>query len=284
MSDLKYPLAIPVKAGLKNIESLNLRAETSLRDNIDDYKEYSSVLYSAHAPISLGEERLNIAATDSDFRDISISVFKDYIDRCATFPNVSQLNMHFAYKTWRYDTQPRGKVGDYDIHVESIRTLAKHAQGHNIEIVMENLISYWEVNDISEETDFADVDWTDKNEAFGMNPEEWIQMCLDVDMENVNLCLDTSHVSTYAHRYPEDQREGKISAFLSRPDLIKHVHWSDNYLSDVRGRKDSHLSVGKGTIPTDFHRSVKELDATILLEHFYTMEELTEEIAFIDSL
>ena len=64
------------------------------------------------------------------------------------------------------------------------------------------------------------------------------------------------------------QREGKISAFLSRPDLIKHVHWSDNYLYDVRGRKDSHLSVGKGTIPTDFHRLVKELDATILLEHF----------------
>ena len=74
MSDLKYPLAIPVKAGLKNIESLNLRAETSLRDNIDDYKEYSSVLYSAHAPISLGEERLNIAATDSDFRDLSLSL------------------------------------------------------------------------------------------------------------------------------------------------------------------------------------------------------------------
>ena len=114
--------------------------------------------------------------------------------------------------------------------------------------------------------------------------EEWIQMCVDADLENVRLCLDSSHVCTYAHRYPESERQEKIAAFLSRPDLISHVHWSDNYLYEQKGRKDSHLSVGTGTIPIDFHRDVKALDATILLEHFYTLDELMEELKFINSL
>ena len=77
---------------------------------------------------------------------------------------------------------------------------------------------------------------------------------------------------------------GVSEAFLEKPDLIRHVHWSDNYLYDQRGRNDSHLSVGKGTLPTEMHRRIKRLDATILLEHFYTFEELAEELEYIDSL
>ena len=38
-------------------------------------------------------------------------------------------------------------------------------------------------------------------------------------------------------------------AFLSRPDLIRHVHWNDNYLYDFRGRKDSHAALDHGTLP-----------------------------------
>tara|TARA_B100000745_G_C19977182_1_gene330912 strand:- start:288 stop:518 length:231 start_codon:yes stop_codon:yes gene_type:complete len=75
-----------------------------------------------------------------------------------------------------------------------------------------------------------------------------------------------------------------VSSFLKEPELITHVHWSDNYLYDVRGRDDSHLSVGKGTLPVEFHRTIKNLDATILLEHFYSLEELEEELDFIDRL
>ena len=72
--------------------------------------------------------------------------------------------------------------------------------------------------------------------------------------------------------------------FLSRPDLINHVHWSDNYLYDIRGRNDSHLAVGSGTIPADFHKAVKSLDATILLEHYYSENQLIQELEFIDKL
>ena len=280
----KYPLAIPVKAGLDIIERLELRAETSLSDNVNDYRDYSSVLFSAHAPTSVGDERLNIAATDDEFRDLSISVFKDYLDRCGSFPNIKQLNLHFGLKYWVSESQTRGQIGDYQRHVEAVRTIADYAKKYGIEIVMENLNSYWSANGISDQTPEYEVEWIGKNEAFGMHPEEWIKMCLDIDRENVRLCLDSSHVSTYAHRFAADIRETKISTFLSQPGLISHVHWSDNYLYDVRGRQDSHLSVGRGTIPTEFHKRIKRLDATILLEHFYTLDELEEELEFIDKL
>ena len=283
-AQIKHPLAVPINAGLDLIEKYNLRAESSLRDNIEEFPEYANVLYSAHAPTTIGRERLNIAAIDDEFRDLSLAIFKDYLDKCSLFPHVKQFNMHFALKRWIAETQARGQVGDYERHIESVRILAEHAAKYDIEIVLENINSYWELNGISVSTSLYEVNWPTMNEAFGMHPEEWIQICLDVDRQNVRLCLDTSHVCTYAHRFPSNDRESKINSFLVRPDLISHVHWSDNYLYDVRGRDDSHLPVGKGTLPVEFHRAVKYLDATILLEHYYTEADLAEELSFIDGL
>ena len=54
MPHIKYPLSIPVKAGLETIQEFGLRAETSLRDNVDDFSEYLPVLFSAHAPTTIG--------------------------------------------------------------------------------------------------------------------------------------------------------------------------------------------------------------------------------------
>ena len=281
MTKPKFPLSVPVKAGLANIKRLGLRAETSIRDNVMDYMDFSSVLYSAHAPIRIGEELLNIAATDDEFRELSITTFKNYLDKCGTFANIRQFNMHFALKRWISDNQRRGQIGEYERHIESIRILAEHAAYYDIEIVLENLNSHWNTNGISPNTPWDVVDWSNKNEVFGMSPEEWLQICLDVDRSNVRLCLDSSHICTYAHRFPEHDRERIVFSFLKEPQLITHVHWSDNYLYDVRGRDDSHLSVGKGTLPVEFHRTIKRLDATILLEHFYSLDELEEELDFI---
>ena len=69
-----------------------------------------------------------------------------------------------------------------------------------------------------------------------------------------------------------------------KPHLIRHVHWSDNYLYDTRGRNDSHASVGKGSLPTELHRGIKRLDAVILLEHFYTIDELEQELEYVTAL
>ena len=38
----KYPLAVPVKAGLNVIKALSLRCETSLRDDITNYNDFSA--------------------------------------------------------------------------------------------------------------------------------------------------------------------------------------------------------------------------------------------------
>ena len=281
---LKHPLSVPVKAGLDTLNRLGLRAETSQLDNVDDFRAFSEVLISAHAPTTIGEERINIASLEDDVRDLSISVLKDYLDRCSSYPNIKQMNMHFALKRSNANRQTDGHIGDYGRQIQAINIIAGHAEKHGIEIVLENLSSFWSINGISDETQEYEVDWSSKHEAFGMQPEEWIQICLDVNRENVRLCLDSSHACTYAHRFPESEREDRITTFLSRPDLITHVHWSDNYLYDTRGRQDSHLLVGKGTLPIEFHRSIKQLNATILLEHFRSFEELQEELVYISNL
>ena len=41
--DTKYPLAIPVKAGMDVIKKFKLRSETSLRDDIKNYQDFSEV-------------------------------------------------------------------------------------------------------------------------------------------------------------------------------------------------------------------------------------------------
>ena len=284
MNKLKYPLAIPVKAGLDLINKYELRAETSLRDHVDDYVEYSNVLFSAHAPIEVDGQRLNVASIDKDFQQYSVDVIKTYIDRCAMLPNLTQVNLHFGYKRWFADSQIQGRLGDYEKHISAVRDIAEYAYEYEIEIVMENLNSYWSANNISLETQYDEVDWSNISEPFATCPDEWLKMCEDINKPNVRLCLDTSHVCTYAQKLPIEERESEIMKFLNKPDLINHVHWSDNYLYDIRGRQDSHLTVGTGTLPNNFHKIIKGLDATILLEHYYSEDELAKELTFIDKL
>ena len=282
-TELKYQLGVTSGAGIDTLRRFGLNTEASMADDIDDMADFADVLVSAHAPSVIGEEvRLNIAATDTDFRQASIKVIVDYVERAARYPNVRQINLHFAPKRWNDDAQTVGREGKYDLMIDGIRQVAAFCEGLDLELVLENLNSYW--SDDIKETPREQVDWSERNQYFGMAPEEWQQIALDVDLGNVALCLDSSHVVTYAHRFPEEQREERVLAFLSRPELIRHVHWNDNYLYDSRGRNDSHAPLDKGTLPTEMHRRIKYLDATLLLEHFYDVEVLEEELEFIDSL
>ncbi len=277
------PLSAPVKAGLDVLDRLGLTAESSMEDSLDDIEDFADVLISAHAPAMIGDLRLNVAATDDDFRRESIDHLKAFVDQASGFPNVRQVNIHFAPRLWVDETQTRGQRGDYERLIDGAREIAAFADGHDIEIVMENATMKW--FGVDDDTPADAVDWTDRNKYFGMSPEEWMQICEDVDRHNVGLCLDSSHVCTYAQSFADHSRRAEVAmAYVSRPELIRHVHWSDNYLYDPRGREDSHLSVGRGTLPTDLHRAIKRLDATLLLEHFYTAEELEEELAYIDGL
>ncbi len=281
-TELKHQLGVTSSAGIETLRRFGLNTEASMADDIDDMDDLAEALVSAHAPAVVDDVRLNIAATDANFRKISIQVIVDYIEKAARYPNVSQINMHFAPKRWNDATQTAGREGTYDLMIDGMRQVAAFCEGHDLELVLENQNSYW--SDDIKDMPYDEVDWSRRNEYFGMAPEEWQQIAIDVDRGNVGLCLDSSHVVTYSHRFPEDRREERVLAFLSRPELIRHVHWNDNYLYDARGRDDSHAPLDKGTLPTEMHRRIKYLDATLLLEHFYDVEVLEEELAFIDGL
>ena len=253
-----------------------------MSDDINSMGDFSDILVSAHAPAVIGDLRLNIASTDADFRATSIQFINDYIRLAAQYPNVKQINLHFAPKRWHDDAQTVGRDGEYDLFILGVREIAAFCERYDLELVLENNNSYW--TDDIKDAPHEEVDWSQRNENFGMTPEDWHQAAIDVDRHNVALCLDSSHVVTYAHRFPEDQREERVLAFLSRPDLIRHVHWNDNYLYDYRGRKDSHAALDHGTLPTEMHRRIKYLDATLLMEHFHGVDILEGELAFIDSL
>ena len=284
----RHPLVATVDA-FDHIERLGLNgnAGTTLTNEVEAMNAFSQVLVSGHAPSSLqvgSKIRGNIASTDDEFRDMSIRTILDYVDVAQRYPHLKLVNMHFAPKRWIDETLDQYQTGTYDRLIDGVRQIAAFAERRGIQIVLENNCAYFELNGIADDVPAEKMDWADKNEYYGVSPEEWTQICEDVDRPNVGLCLDTSHACTYAHIFPEDRRRERMMAFLAKPHLIRHVHWSDNYLYDTRGRNDSHVSVGRGSLPTELHRGVKRLDAVILLEHFYTIDELEQELEYVTAL
>ena len=238
---------------------------------------------SGHAPTSKGGLPLNIADTDDEVRRMSVAEFLGYLELVRRLPRLKQVNMHPPPKHWQDETRAAVRHGDYGLMIEGIRQIADVAARWEIEVVLENNIVDW--TGIADDTPLEQVDWEDSNADFGVAPEEWIRICEDVGRANVALCLDTSHVCTYAHTIADPERRADtVMAFVARPDLIRHVHWNDNYLYDLRGRSDSHALLGKGTLPIELHKAVKGLDATLLIEHFYTIEDLEEELRYIARL
>ena len=277
----KYQLSVPEKAGIENVKRLGLTVETGWPDLEED--TFWDLAISGHAPASTGGRPLNIAATDDEFRQISIAEFRRYVEQVRKLPRLKQVNIHPPPKQWLDETETAVRQSDYGLMIDGFRQIAAHAARWGIEVVLENSTVDW--TRIADDTPVEQIDWGDSNLDFSVAPEEWIQICDDVGRENFALCLDTSHVCTHAHTIADPERRAATAmAYVARPDLISHVHWNDNYLYDSRGRADSHALLGKGTMPIELHRAVKGLDATLLIEHFYTIEELEEELEFIARL
>ena len=169
-TELKQQLGVTASAGVETLNRFDLNTEASMAEDIDEMAEYSDILVSAHAPAIAGDMRLNIAATDDGFRKKSIEVIVDYIGRAAEYPNVNQINMHFAPKRWNGLSQSEGCEGTYDLLIDGVRQVAAFCDGHDIELVLENNNSYW-TDDIIDTPPDA-VDWSERNEYFGMSPEE----------------------------------------------------------------------------------------------------------------
>ena len=276
------PLSAMMHHPVDDIVRLGLTVEGSHTAGLDEMTLYADVLATAHGPYKDGDMRLNPAATEEDFREESIKTIEDFIDITAAFPKLAQINLHFGCVRRVDPDQTRGREGEYGLEVEAFQRIADFAAERDKEIVLENSGAYW--TGVADDTPHDRVDWSKQSLHFGTDPEEWIRVCEDVDRPNVGLCLDTSHACTYSHRFPEDERVNVLFSFLQRPDLIRHVHWSDNYLYDARGRNDSHEVLGRGTEPVEFHREIKGLDAIILLETICTVDELEEQLGFIEKL
>jgi len=285
MSDFgtKYTLSAPPDTGIENLERLGMFTEIGMVASADEASALTDVAISSHAPLYRGPERLNIAATDAEFRQMSLDSILAYVDMVRDLPHMKKINMHPSPKQWLYEDQTGGRQGDYGLMIEAIRQVADYCARSGLELVLENNSTRW--YGVPDDLSADQVDWPNMTLAYGSSPEEWIQICEEVDRANVFLCLDSSHSATYAHTFTDPERRADVSmAYLARPDLIRHVHWNDNYLYDMRGRNDSHALLGKGSLPIEMHRAIKGLDATLNIEHFYSIEELEEELEYIRAL
>ena len=283
MPRLKHTLSAPMQIGIGDLRRLGLMTEGTAHMGLDEYKPFSEIMVSGHGPYLKNGVRWNVAATDDELRKGSLEAMLDYVDMVRHMPKLRQVNLHFPAKRWRDEAQPDGHYGTYDRMIEAFRQIADAADSHGIEIVLENGNAHW--TGISDEVGADRVDWSERNWSFGASPDEWMAICVDIDRANVGLCLDSSHLATYSHTIADEGLRTRAAlSFLDKPELIRHVHWNDNFLYDTRGRTDQHALLGKGTLPVEIHRSIKELDATLHIEHFYTIDELEEELEYIDGL
>ena len=271
-----------MSAGLGLLDRLSLVTEAAAHLTPDEYAPFSAIMVSGHGPYLEGGVRWNIAATDDEYRTRSLEAMRAFIQMSPRFPRLKQVNLHFPARQWRDEAQPHGHRGTYDRMIDGFRELAAVAAVQGIELVLENGNAHW--SGVPEDFPTEQVDWSDRNQVFGSAPDQWIGICKDIDRDNVGLCLDSSHIVTHSHTVPEEQRGDEVMKFLSEPDMIRHVHWNDNYLYDSRGRTDQHALLGKGTLPEEVHKRIKRLDATLHIEHFYGVEELEAELQYIDSL
>ncbi|MBM3933050.1 MAG: TIM barrel protein [SAR202 cluster bacterium] len=270
-------------AGADTLRRLGLKTEVKTDLSPEKTTAFQDLIISAHIPNGpSGEYRYNISAADSEFRQFSIDAITAYIDKVRHFPNLRQVVLHCHTQRYFHVEQPRGHVGEYGLLIDGIRQVGAFAVKFGIEVVLENDTLKW--TDIPETTEAWEVDWTQRNHVFGVAPEAWIKVCEDVNRPNVRLCLDGSHLCTYAALFDAEKRPAIAMAYMAQSHLITHVHWNDNYLMDKRGRKGHHVLLGKGSLPREFHKKVKSLNATLLLEHFESVESLEEELDYISKL
>ena len=278
----RYSLSISAKAGREVLDRFGLKVEAPTRLDSKAVDPVADLVVTAHAPYSDSGGRFSIADVDDGIREADIEKIAVYIKEAVErFPNLRKVNMHCSPKRWVYED--RVLVGEYGRLIDAVRRLARVASSHGLELVVENNRAYWE--GVSEDVSADQVDRSEQNEYLGVMPEEWRQIQQDVDRSNVFLCLDPSHACTYAHISTDlDKRSEVMMAYLKAGDTLQHVHWNGNDLETNVGRQDTHMCIGTDSLPVEFHRAIKGWDATLLLEHFYSVEELEAELAYIEAL
>jgi sugar phosphate isomerase/epimerase len=233
---------------------------------------------SMHLPYSSAGSRWNVGSDDEAVRRPAIDGVKRAIEVAKGVGAERGVIHPMGIARWSGQVE-----ATFERTVEGLREIVDHARGAGLTLCLENNRLYWD--GISNEARPEDADRANENHILGSTPQEWRDLYHAIGRDELRLCLDTSHASTYAALSSDPARAGQLlDEYLAEPDLIAHVHWSDSWLCDPRGRQDAHLPVGTGTLPPAFHARVKALAALKHLEHKATPDQLRTEITFIGSL
>jgi len=281
-------ILVPTRAGASVARRHGLRCEAPTDWTHESVAPCRDLLFTGHAPFSR-EGRLNIGALDEEYRRVSREIIAGYIRAAVVFPSVRTVVLHPAPRTWNETAgsrHPLKQVSDYELFIQGLRELARTAEQVGVGLVLENNRAYWEEIPNDEPYDPGKHDGT-VPEYFATSAEEWAGVPADVGAPNLQLCLDTSHAVTYAHRFPEQERLTVLQSYLDLgAELIRHVHWNGNTLTCRAGRADRHLPLGAGDLPPAFHHRVGALTAarSFTLERWVDEDTLAAELEFINTL
>lgn len=286
-------LLLPPVAGVDVMKHYGLYCEDRYNWAVESNPELMERTLSGHAPFEWDYKgnpiRLNLASPDDDFRQWSYDLLAQYIRSAGQTPKARTVVLHSAPRFWPVGGGAEGEVqvvGEYGRLIPMLKKLARLAGDVGVKVVVENNCTRWDEVPIEDEWD-SERHLGHVRQYFATYPEEWAQLACDVDEPALGLCLDSSHVTNFAQRFPLDQRPAIYHRFMDLAgDRLWHVHWNDNYMHSKDGRADPHLNVGQGTVPLDVHRRLWQLPSvrTMLLEHWRGEEALVEELAFIQSL
>ena len=286
-------ILVPLHAGLQIMERYGLYCQCQDTWSDPAIAESLDRIHSARAPhqVQSGGRtvQLNIASPNPDFRQKSVQVLERFIRQSARAPQCVMVVVPAAPHFWNEDAGAAcevREVGEYGSLIESLQYLARVAAEVEMWLVIENHVVPWDQLG-PEEQYMRGKHHGAICEYFASSPNEWNGICEDVQAHNFGLCLDSSHAVTYAHRFPTDTRDGILGLFVALGgERIWHIHWSDNYMDEVRGRENNKLLLGKGTIPRSIHRDLWTLpNAHIYLFDHWTHEgELADATRYVERL
>lgn len=248
------------------------------RSGLDELGDLLDLARTAH--LTWGRDgRINMGSPDRDFREADLAYLKELVQLAG--PLEPMLYVIHPLGVRQLDGV---HCGEWEILVPMLQRLADETREERTgPLVIENNRAYWQ--GVSDDTPVEAADRSGVTRCFGETPEEWGALMEAVDRDDVHLCLDPSHATTSAQLLPEGPpREECLRAYLRYSDRIRHVHWSDNYLQDNRGRDDSHLPVGQGTLPLWFHKALRELDATYMFEVKDEPQVILDMLEYVRSL